>query len=162
MALSAGISVYLPVMGSSHLTCTSAVISVTACMTGIGNNIQMLLANVVSCWVQEMTQEQLEEMMERQGQSQSQGGKELQISLEQQDGSSPQDSNQQCAPPAITPACPSRALSPEQLHKGVPSMQRSCQAPLKGSKPVAAIHVVLCEWGSSGIFNETVPSFARA
>ena len=44
-----------------------------------------------------MTQEQLEEMMERQGQSQNQGGKELQLSLEQQEGSSPQDSSQQCA-----------------------------------------------------------------
>ena len=45
--------------------------------------------------VQEMSQEQLEEMMERQGQSQAQGGKELEISLEEQEGSSVQDSNQQ-------------------------------------------------------------------
>jgi hypothetical protein len=42
-----------------------------------------------------MTQEQLEEMMERQGQSQAKGGKELEISLEQQKGSSAQDSDQQ-------------------------------------------------------------------
>ena len=42
-----------------------------------------------------MSQEQLEEMMERQGQSQAQGGKELEISLEEQEGSSVQDSNQQ-------------------------------------------------------------------
>ena len=42
-----------------------------------------------------MSQEQLEEMMERQGQSQAQGGKELEISLEEQKGASIQDSNQQ-------------------------------------------------------------------
>ena len=40
----------------------------------------------------------MEEMMERQGQSQSKGGKELEISLEQQKGSSPQDSDNQYAP----------------------------------------------------------------
>ena len=62
--------------------------------------------------VQEMTQEQLEEMMERQGQSRSQGGKELEVSLEQQEGSSPQDSNQQCAPPALPSGLLSHALPP--------------------------------------------------
>ena len=45
--------------------------------------------------VQEMSQEQLEEMMERQGQSQAQGGKQMEISLEEQKGSSAQDSDQQ-------------------------------------------------------------------
>ncbi len=45
--------------------------------------------------VQDTTQEQLEEMMERQGQSQAKGGKELEISMEQQKGSSAQDSDQQ-------------------------------------------------------------------
>lgn len=61
-------------------------------------------------WVQETTQEQLEEMMERQGQSQSQGGKELEVSLEQQEGSSPQDSNQQYAPQQGPPPCSTMAL----------------------------------------------------
>ena len=42
-----------------------------------------------------MSQEQLEEMMERQGQSQAQGGKQMEISLEEQKGSSAQDSDQQ-------------------------------------------------------------------
>ena len=60
--------------------------------------------------MQEMTQEQMEEMMERQGQSQSKGGKELEISLEQQKGSSPQDSNDQYAPEDLpylhSTACP--------------------------------------------------------
>ena len=45
--------------------------------------------------VQEMSQEQLEEMMERQGQSQAQGSKQMEISLEEQKGSSAQDSDQQ-------------------------------------------------------------------
>ena len=46
-----------------------------------------------------MTQEQMEEMMDRQGQGQSRGSKELEVSLEQQEGSSAQDSQ-----PAVRPA----------------------------------------------------------
>ena len=94
--------------------------------------------------MQEMTQEQLEEMMERQGQSQAQGGKELEISLEQQKGSSAQDSNQQCAPQAITPVCPYWHRLLEQLHEGLPPTKRSCQAKLKksqvpGKSPCSAV-----------------------
>ena len=48
----------------------------------------------------------MEEMMDRQGQGQSQGGKELEISLEQQQGSSAQDSNQQCALAGPAPCLP--------------------------------------------------------
>ena len=48
----------------------------------------------------------MEEMMDRQGQGQSRGSKELEVSLEQQEGSSAQDSNQRCALQAKTlPAC---------------------------------------------------------
>ena len=48
---------------------------------------------------QDMTQEQLEEMMQQAGKSNADGGKELQISLEQKEGGSAgEKQQQQCAP----------------------------------------------------------------
>lgn len=53
---------------------------------------------------QDMTQEQLEEMMQQAGKSNADGGKELQISLEQKEGgSSGEKQQQQCAP--FLPLC---------------------------------------------------------
>jgi hypothetical protein len=44
-----------------------------------------------------MTQEQLEEMMQQAGQSQAENGREFQISLEQKEGGSSGEKQQQCA-----------------------------------------------------------------
>lgn len=46
--------------------------------------------------VQDMTAEELEEMMNQAGQSESGEGKELQVSMEQKEGSSPGGDEQQC------------------------------------------------------------------
>ena len=56
--------------------------------------------------MQEMTQEQMEEMMQ-QGGSSGQEGQELQISLEQKDGGSQGDGNEMCVPsPVLVPQHP--------------------------------------------------------
>ena len=58
--------------------------------------------NGLSPAVQDMTAEELEEMMKQAGQSQSGEGKELQVSMEAKEGGAPGGDEQQCVFPSCT------------------------------------------------------------